>query len=86
MSYEKKDGDFVLFKAKIRKTEKWPHYRGTILKDGVKHEFSMWEKTSKNGLPYFSGSMGGIAKNQQSDGNSPTQQQSSPIVDDEIPW
>jgi type IV secretory pathway TrbL component len=89
MSYEEKDGDFVLFKAKIRKSEKSPHYKGTILKGGVKHDFLMWEKTSKNGVSYYSGKIGDVAQPPQSNAKPQMEQQrqaQSNNMDDEIPW
>ena len=88
MSYEEKDGDFVLFKNNKRKSEKSPHYTGTINKNGQKFNFSMWEKTSKNGNQFFSGKIGDVYVPLKSNALA-EQQRARPqasVMDDDIPW
>jgi len=88
MSYEEKDGDFVLFKNNKRKSEKSPHYTGTINKNGQKFKFSMWEKTSKNGNQFFSGEIGDVYVPLKSNALA-EQQRARPqtqTLDDDIPW
>lgn len=56
--YEKKHGDFVLFVAKNRKSDKSPSHTGTIFLDGVTYNLAAWEKTSQTGNRFFSGRVG----------------------------
>ena len=89
MSYEEKDGDFVLFKNNKKKSEKSPDFTGTINKDGKKFNFSMWEKTSKNGNQFYSGKIGDVYQPPQSNAKpayEAQRQQSKPLAEDEIPW
>jgi uncharacterized protein (DUF736 family) len=90
MTYEEKDGDFVLFRNNKRKSDKSPHYTGTINKDGVKYNFSMWEKTSKNGNPFFSGKIGEVyvplKSNALAERERSRVQPTSKTLDDDVPW
>jgi len=89
MSFAPKEGSFVLFKNEKLKSEKTPHYKGTIVKGGVKHDLLMWDKVSKNGLPFYSGYIGDVAQPPKSTAKpeyEAQRQQSKPIMDDEIPW
>jgi len=53
--YERKDGDFVLFKNDNRKTEKHPLYTGEILLGGVVYRMSAWPKPDRNGKTFIAG-------------------------------
>ena len=44
----------ALFRPKERRSEAAPQWRGTVNVNGVDWELSIWEKTSKNGLPFLS--------------------------------
>lgn len=56
--YEKKHGDFVLFAAKNRKSDKSPSHTGTIFLDGKTYNIAAWEKHSQTGNKFFSGRVG----------------------------
>jgi uncharacterized protein (DUF736 family) len=88
MSYEEKDGDFVLFRNNKRKSEKSPHYTGTINKDGQKYNFSMWEKTSKTGNAFFSGKIGDVYVPLKSNALAEKERArpQTQTLDDDIPW
>ena len=93
--YQKKHGDFVLFVAKNRKTDKSPSHTGTIFLDGVTYNLAAWEKRSQSGNTFFSGRVGDEYKPPQSNGSqsggyqgksSFSQSSSKPDLDDEIPF
>lgn len=44
----------ALFRPKERRSENSPHWRGTVNVGGVDWELSIWEKTSRSGLPFLS--------------------------------
>jgi len=64
MAYERKDGDFVLFKNDRKTNPKAPDYKGTILINGEELELAAWKKEGKNGT-----FMAGSAKPKQERGN-----------------
>jgi hypothetical protein len=93
--YEKKHGDFVLFVARNRKSDKSPSHTGTIFLDGVTYNLAAWEKRSQNGNTFFSGRVGDEYKPPQSSGSqgggyqskSSFSKPSAPSdLDDEIPF
>lgn len=86
MSYEEKDGDFVLFRNNKRKSEKSPHFTGTINKNGQKFNLSMWEKTSKNGNQFYSGKIGDVYQPPQSNAKATIERARVTTLDDEVPW
>jgi len=49
MAYEKKDGDFVLFKNEDKKTDKSPDYSGEVLIKGVTYKIGGWIKEGQKG-------------------------------------
>ena len=55
MAYERKDGDFVLFRNENRKTEKHPLYTGEILLGGIVYRLSAWPKPDRNGKTFIAG-------------------------------
>lgn len=86
MSYEEKDGDFVLFRNNKRKSEKSPHYTGTINKNGQKFNLSMWEKTSKNGNQFYSGKIGDVYQPPQSNAKPNMERAQFNSLDDKDAW
>jgi hypothetical protein len=44
----------ALFRPKERRSDAAPQWRGTVNVNGVDWELSIWEKTSKNGVPFLS--------------------------------
>ena len=68
MAYEPKDGDFVLYVNDRKTKDTHPDYSGNIIKNGKKHFFNAWIKTSKNGGDDFlSGTIGEEMKPKGSD-------------------
>ena len=55
MAYEKRNGDFVLFKNENRKTDKHPHATGELLLNGVTYELAAWAKPDRNGKTFWAG-------------------------------
>lgn len=53
--YERKDGDFILFKNDNRKTEKHPSHTGELLLGGVTYRVSAWPKVDRNGKTFLAG-------------------------------
>lgn len=53
MSYERKDGDVVIFKND-KKSDKQPDYRGNALVNGKEMKVSLWIKEGAKGK-FFSG-------------------------------
>ena len=49
MEKEVRDNSGVLFKADNRTNEKAPHYKGSIMVNGVDHWISAWVKEGKSG-------------------------------------
>lgn len=47
MSYERKDGDGILFRVKEVKSEKHPTMTGNLLLGGVEYDIAAWTKTSQ---------------------------------------
>jgi hypothetical protein len=94
--YEKKHGDFVLFIAKNRKTDKSPSHTGSIFLSGKTYNLAAWEKISKNGNVFMSGRVGDeVDENGQTKYQKMSQPQNSPSyaktsskhdLDDEIPF
>lgn len=62
MAYEKKEGDCVLFENNKRTNDKQPLFRGTIFRNGKEHELFFWQKTSKAGNTFFTGSVGAVVE------------------------
>ena len=92
MAYEKKHGDFVLF-INDRKQGKAPDWKGTIYLDGKNHEFSAWNKVSKTGSNFMSGSLGLVKDDKPKDtggwGNKTASKHSDDVkmpFDDDLPW
>lgn len=55
MSYQKKEGDCVLFVNDKQGVEKRPDFKGTAFLNGKNYNVSLWKKTDKNNKVYFSG-------------------------------
>ena len=86
MSYEKKELSLVIFKND-KKEGQQPDYTGKIHLNGVDREVVLWNKVSKNGLPFFSGHVNEVKKPYNNAKPKQEQrQESKPLVDDEIPW
>lgn len=56
MTYERKDGDIVLFRNE-RKTEQQPVMRGELLLGGVVYEVALWSKAGRDGRPFWTGNV-----------------------------
>lgn len=55
MTYERKDGDYVLFTNKYKKMENQPDYRGEIRINGVDMEMAGWKRIGQDGKAYLTG-------------------------------
>lgn len=63
MAYEKKEGDFTLFKVEDKKSEKHPDYTGSIFIGGKDYYLDAWKKVGKeSGKPFLSGKIGAEKK------------------------
>lgn len=85
MAYEKKDGDFALFKNDRKTEDKHPDCSGEILLNGQVHFIDAWIKKTDKGT-FMSGRVG---KAKQPKGDAmPTRSNVPPPAqfDDEIPF
>ena len=89
MAYERKDGDFILFKNDRKKEDKHPDYTGDILINGETRFLDCWVKSGAKG-EFFTGKVGKVKQPKQQDdpyskpvaSNVPPPSQ----FDDEIPF
>lgn len=51
--YQRKDGDGALFQNRKQK-ETHPDLRGDVLLDGKEYEIAGWQKSTRNGDPWWS--------------------------------
>ena len=51
---DKKDNSGVLFKSDKTDNERAPHYKGSIMVNGIDYWISAWLKESKDGKKYMS--------------------------------
>ena len=79
--YEQKDNTGSIFKNDRKDNEKQPDYRGTCIVDGVAKDISLWVKTSKKGLKYFSAAFKEAYVKPSAGGNT-----ASAEVDDDLPF
>ena len=54
MSFEMKEGQGSLFKAKEKKNEKSPDYTGKVMVNGKILQIAGWKKTTKDGEGWLS--------------------------------
>ena len=54
MSYERKNGDVVIFKNNRKEKDTQPDYTGSALLDDKEYSISLWVKEGKNGK-FFAG-------------------------------
>jgi uncharacterized protein (DUF736 family) len=87
-NYQKKNGDFVLFPTKMKKSEKSPDYTGNIFFDGKTYSLAAWNKTSKAGNKFWSGLMGDEIDEEKSNnfGSKVNSKPANQELDDEIPF
>jgi hypothetical protein len=89
MAYERKDGDFILFKNGRKSQDQHPDYSGDILINGETRFLDCWIKTGAKG-DFLTGRVGKVKQpKQQDDGYSkpaPSNVPPQSSFEDEIPF
>jgi hypothetical protein len=52
--YQRKDGDGSLFKNGYKQKDAHPDMRGELMLDGKEYEIAGWQKSTRNGEPWYS--------------------------------
>jgi hypothetical protein len=52
--YQRKDGDGSLFKNGYKQKDAHPDMRGDLMLDGKEYEIAGWQKSTRNGEPWYS--------------------------------
>lgn len=84
--YQKKDGDGALFQNRKQK-DSHPDVRGDFLLDGKEYEIAGWQKSTRNGDPWWSLKV--QPKRQKPAGaqrQEPSRQPQNDPLDPDIPW
>jgi hypothetical protein len=84
--YERKSGDGALFQNR-KQNDKQPDVRGNLLLDGKEYEIAGWQKSTRNGDPWWALKVQPARPKQQSQGSQPargTVQNGAP--GDDVPW
>jgi len=87
--YQQKPNTGAIFKNEKKQKDTHPDYRGTIDVDGVPKEISLWVKKSKSDKSYFSVQISEPWKPEQKatqKTETPTSNNSSKVVDDDLPF
>jgi uncharacterized protein (DUF736 family) len=90
MAYQQKPGRFSLWPNEKKTKETQPDWKGSImLPDGSEHWFDAWNMKSNAGVQYFSGKIGDLKNQNQSQVNQPAAYNAFPSAvpaDDDIPF
>lgn len=76
----------VLFKNKNKKTDNHPDYNGSIDFNGEERWLNAWVKESKEGVKYFSLSIGDLKEPKDSPPPIANSEEEEPLIEEDLPF